>query len=279
MYQPVGNDLNLSLNPVVGARWLKAINAIRPDIVHAHNVHVARYVLDTEYPVVYDDHEFWSRQTHIYTERQLPRGLASRPMAYLIPKWERALLERYPTITVNPRIARVHRKICRWVGVTENFPSLKQVDFLEDKAQRSGIVYVGGDFSAKRYLSTRNMRGIGKILHFSVIHGLPHADMMRKLTQYRIGITPWLPHPIHLYSSSNKNFEYLHAGLQIVVNCYQMKSFSDTRYIHEFHNYSDIKQVVDSIDYVEPREIMSHARRAFVWENQEQVIRDAYRVA
>jgi len=279
LYRPVGNDLNLALNPLVKRRWLATIDAVHPDIVHAHNAHVARYLLGTDYPVVYDDHEFWSKQTHMYTDRRLPRGLASRPMAYLLPKWERELLQTYPTITVHPKIAELHRRICRWVGVTQNFPSMSQVSFLEDRYERSGIVYVGSDFFATRYLPARNMKGIGKVLKFSVIHGLPHPEMMESLMHYRIGITPWLPHPIHIYTSSNKNFEYLHAGLQVVVNYLLKKSFTDATYVHAFHDYSDIRQVIKSIRETDPRAIMEHARRNFVWEKQEQVIRDAYRVA
>jgi len=276
---PLVNDLDIALNPITKRKWLRKIDELRPDIVHAHNVQVARYLLDRDYPTVYDDHEYWSIQLYLYTDRKMPRALASRPIAFLIPGWEKKLITRYPTIVVHEGIARIYRKWCRWVGVTENVPALYQVDQLQDKDSRKGLVYVGCDFKANRYHPSRNMRGIRKLLNLEVLCGLPYNEMMEALTNYKIGINPWQKHPNHVFTSSNKNFEYLHAGLQVVVNNLLRDSFSNKKYIHGFEDYNDIVGVIESIESVPAREIMEYARKTYVWENQEHVIRNAYKVA
>ena len=46
----------------------KIIAEVRPDIIHAHNVFSAKMAKEIDsYPVVYDNHEYWS----IYLKRQL----------------------------------------------------------------------------------------------------------------------------------------------------------------------------------------------------------------
>jgi hypothetical protein len=60
-YVPVGNNLTLVIDPRIKSRWIKKIDEIGPDVVHAHNIVAAIMMLDTEYPVVYNDHECWSK--------------------------------------------------------------------------------------------------------------------------------------------------------------------------------------------------------------------------
>ena len=278
-FLPLGNSLALALNPFVKRRWLKKIDELNPDLVHAHNVIVAHFMLDTEYPVVYDDHEYWSKQTFKFAARSIIRRIATKPLVWKIPHWERKLLERYPVITTNENTAQEHRMTSRHVGVTKNIPYLMEVSGLADRKDRSGIVYVGNDFESPKFLPHRNMAGLTDIIDLSVVNGLTHLEMMEELTRYKIGTTPWLPHPWHPYSEANKNYEYLHAGLQVVVNNVIREPFGDDPYVHGFNGYSDFKQVVDGIEPRPSKEIMVHARKRYIWENQEQEIVDAYTFA
>ena len=279
LYLSIGNDLDVAVNPIMKRRWLQAIDRIAPDLVHAHNLIAGHFLLTTDYPVVYDDHEYWSKQLFNYRLRKMPRGLASRPLIIRIPKWESEMLRKYPTITVSENIALDHRERCSWVGVTWNVPTLSEVEWLPTDTQRHGLVYMGNDFNQPRFGPHRNMLGLQNILEFDIISGLSYRDMMLTLTKYKIGLTPWLQHWLHEYNGANKNFEYLHAGLQVVVNPMVKAPFANNDYVHAFNDYSDIAEVVESIEPRTPAEIMRDARAQYIWENQEQVIMDAYKKA
>ncbi|MHA2356980.1 MAG: hypothetical protein ACXADC_17560, partial [Candidatus Thorarchaeota archaeon] len=69
------------------------------------------------------------------------------------------------------------------------------------------------------------------------------------------------------------------AGLQVIVNSVIKILFRDDPYVHAFRNYSDILTTIDSVKIQEPQSIMDHARRRYVWENQEDIIKEAYNVA
>ncbi|MHA2142403.1 MAG: glycosyltransferase family 4 protein [Candidatus Thorarchaeota archaeon] len=278
-YLPLGNDFQIALSPFPAKKWLKAIDRINPDAIHAHNIIVARILLGTNYPVVYDDHEYWSKQVFKYAERPLPRGLASRPIMYMIPLWERKVLKRYPTLTTTTNAASEHKRICQWVGVTRNFPMQLQVDGLNLQSERRGIVYTGSDFERRKFQPHRDMTNLKRFLKFDVINGLSHREMMEKLVLYKVGITPWHPHPWHPYSDANRNYEYLHAGLHVVVNRSIKSIFEDDPYVHEFEEYESIEALIQSLPDTDPRRIAAHARQTYLWDSQREVIEEAYQRA
>ena len=278
-FLPIGNNLQIALNPTIKSKWLRTIDKIAPDIIHAHNIYVARFLLGSEYPVVYDDHEYWSVQSKSYEWDCLRRRITFLPAKFLIPNWERRVLEKYPTITTTENTAKSHRRICKWVGVTRNVPCLKQIEGIKPAENRNGLVYSGSDFKLERFLPFRNMTGLKKILDFEVIADLTHREMMMELTKYEIGLTPWLSHPWHPFSDANRNYEYLHAGLQVVVNSVIKSQFKNDAYVHDFTDYSDIVERIDSIKTTESHKIMEHAKRYYLWENQSDIIREAYRRA
>ena len=275
----VGNDLDVTINPAVKRRWLKRISELKPDVIHAHNVIVAHFLLGSEYPVIYDDHEYWSKQTYMYRERKLPRGLASYPLMIRIPGWETKLLRKYPVITVSENTAREHRRKASWVGVTHNVPMLRQVEGLVEVGPRRGNVYVGRDFDLPKFPPHRNMAGLRNYLQFDVISGLTHRKMLEKLMEYKVGLTPWKPHPLHPYSDANRNYEYLHSGLQVIVNEIIKHNFQSDPFVSAFSSYDDISKVIDELEDIEAEKIMKHARKNYLWENQEDTIKEAYKRA
>ncbi|TFH03573.1 MAG: hypothetical protein E4H14_16505, partial [Candidatus Thorarchaeota archaeon] len=151
LYLPVGNNLEIALSPLVKRSWLKAIEKINPDVIHAHNVWVARFLLGTEYPVIYDDHEYWSKQMQNLQVKSKKRRATYQPAKMLIPGWEKKLLSRYPVLTTTENTAVEHRRISKWVGVTRNVPSIKQIEGLKGPHNRKGVVYTGGDFALPEF--------------------------------------------------------------------------------------------------------------------------------
>jgi hypothetical protein len=275
---PMGNDLNDAFNPFLGRKWVRTIERIAPDIIHANDVIAARFALGTEFATVFDDHEYMSNLIPYFQKRKFPRNLISKPRKLMIPKWETILLERYPTITVSEMVAKDHRRRCRWVGVTPNVPTLKELESIhKEGGPRSGLVYVGNDFQKKSFHLLRDMSGLRDILDFDVITGLSHDQMMQELTKYKIGLTPWKQVRQHYYASSNKTYEYQHAGLQVVTNKILARIFSDNPYVYSFEDYSEIYSVIEAVPDVEPSKIMDFALEHYIWEKHEHVIKEAYK--
>jgi len=279
LYAPLGNNLELALSPMVKQKWLKIIEKVNPDVIHAHNVWVARFLLGTDYPVIYDDHEYWSKQMRNLKVKGRKRWLTYQPSKILMPVWEKKLLSKYPTLTTTENTAKEHRRICKWVGVTRNVPSMKQIEKLELVPKREGLVYTGSDFALSEFLPYRDMIGLKELLDFDIVTGFTHREMMEALMKYEIGLTPWLPHPWHRFSDANRNYEYLHTGLQVIVNTEIKSLFRDDPFVHAFKDYSDIVSVIDSIETRDSQVIMEHARKKYVWENQSKTIKEAYSLA
>jgi len=273
---PIAKGFQIALDPRVKAKWIRRIREINPDIIHAHNIIAGSFVLDAGYPAVYDDHEYWSKNLAVFSTRGIIRSIANKPLMRMVPKWEHKLLERYPVITVSEAIAKEHRERASWVGVVHNYPYLFEVEHLVSPENRSGSVFVGWDFSIPKFKPYRDLTGLKDVLQFDILTGLPHDVLMERLTHYRIGLNAFRPHPWHKYSDANKTYEYLHAGLQVVTNKLIMKSLPDEPYVFAFDEYSDIKDVVDSIPDVDGNLVMDHARKRYVWDIQERVIREAY---
>ncbi|MHA1938732.1 MAG: glycosyltransferase [Candidatus Thorarchaeota archaeon] len=274
--EPLGIGISITHNPLVRRRWLNVIDRIKPDIIHAHNVITGHFLLDTEYPAILDDHELLSAQSFVYMARPFIRRTAARTLVWKFPIWERKLAERFPIITVSEGMARYYRKYSKRINVVINVPHLSEVEWVTDSPSREGLVYMGSDFSWPRFSPWRDMTGLKNIIDFKIVSGLPHKEMMIELTKHTIGLIPYLPHPYQRLSSPNKMYEYLHAGLQVVLNAHCVDLFDGNPYIHPFNDYSDIVETINSVPQTDPSEIMAYSRENYVWEQQEDIIRKAY---
>ncbi len=276
---PLGIGPSIAHDPRIKNRWLAAISEIDPDIIHAHNIIVGHFLLDTDYPAVFDDHECLSMQKFVFTARPFLRRTAAWFLVRKFETWEHELARKYPVITVSDGIANYYRKYTSRVHVANNVPMLIETNWLHNPPTRSGLVYMGSDFSFPRFLPNRDMTGLQDILSFDIVSGLPHKDMMAKLSSYEIGLTPYRPHPFQRISNPNKNYEYLHAGLQVVLCETYADLFKGNPYVHTFSSYDDIRSVIDAVPPVDGMKIMEHARKNYIWENQECVVKSAYSMA
>ncbi|MFW9794020.1 MAG: hypothetical protein ACFFEE_06955 [Candidatus Thorarchaeota archaeon] len=275
----IPSGIRVALDPRVKSRWLDRMDELKPDIIHAHDVIVASFLLDTEYAAIYDDHEYWSKNLEIFSSRGLIEAIANKPISARIPNWERQLLERFPVITVSEAIAEEHRQFSSWVGVVHNYPYLSEVAHLKNQNHREGIVYVGWDFNQPRFKPYRDLTGLPDLLDFDVLTGLPHDELFHRLTHYRIGLLAFKEHPWHLYSDANKMYNYLHAGLQVITNKLIAQSTPDNPHVFTVDSHANIRNVIDSIPEVDNEEIMSLARERYVWDLQESTITKAYDMA
>ncbi|MFW9868436.1 MAG: glycosyltransferase [Candidatus Thorarchaeota archaeon] len=277
-YIPMVNNLRFVLDSRFKKKWIKKIDKIGPDIIHAHNLIAASMLLGTDYPVIYDDHEYWGKQSFRFGTRGIIRKVALLPLENRIQKWEKQMLENYPVLTVSENIAKEHRKLASHVGVTKNYPTLLEAEQLQNPDERNGSVYVGGDFNLSKFQPHRNMEGLKDVLNFDILSGLEHGTLMEKLTHYRFGLTPWRPHPFHMYCEPNKHYEYLIAGLQVILTSTLIHPIKDDPFVHSFDTYDEIPELLNRIESIDGSKIMMHSRERYVWEKQEQVIRDTYKL-
>ncbi len=274
--EPMGIGVSITHNPRVKRRWLKAIREFNPDIVHAHNIVAGHYLLDMEIPAILDDHENLSAQSFVFKERPFIRKMAATTLVLSFPKWERKLARRFPVLTVSEGMANYYRKYSKRVGVTINTPYLSEVEWIVNPSSREGLVYMGNDFNWPRFSPWRDMNGIRDLLEFNIVSGFTHDEMMTELSKHKIGLVPFRPHPYQKMSSLNKMYEYLHAGLQVVLTANFVELLDEIPYIHTFTDYSDIVETIDSVPETDPAEIMKFARENFIWDKNEDIIRKAY---
>ncbi|MFW9976005.1 MAG: glycosyltransferase [Candidatus Thorarchaeota archaeon] len=190
---PIPSGLRILYDSNVKKRWLKEITSFKPDIVHAHNIITGHFLLDSELPTIFDDHEVLSKQPFMYASRPFIRRMAAKVLWRHLPKWEKDMALRFPIITISEGLANYYRQYSSNVEVVVNTPSLNEVEWLENFPQRKGLVYIGGDFSLKKFNPYRDMSGLRDLLEFDIISGFPHDEMMKRLTHYRIGLTPFKP--------------------------------------------------------------------------------------
>ncbi|MFW9831296.1 MAG: hypothetical protein ACFFD8_05935 [Candidatus Thorarchaeota archaeon] len=273
----VGRYFNIVFDRRLHNRWLSFINMIQPDVIIAHDVIAAKFLIGSELPVVYDDREFWSKSIETQAGRSLTPAhrIRSTPFRNMVPIWERKLISNFPTLVTHEAVAKHHRKFGRWIGVAWNYPLLTMVDNLNLDEARQGSVYSGCDFRSGKFKTHRDMTGLKKHIKFDVICGVSHREMMEQLTHYRVGLTPWHPHPVLPFKDQNRNYEYLHAGLQVVLNEQLKIRFKNCDYVHSFKDYLDLQDVIDSLPNQDPHEISDYARANYIWEFNEQVIIEA----
>ncbi len=163
----------------------KVIRDARPDIVHAHNIFSAKMAFELKLPFVYDDHEYWSKQSQFLIEmekmtqtrpfktnavrfilvdaiKKTKRKLLNRHAIRLWTKWEKDLVTSIPTITVSNELAKDLRTIgnnADKVFVVPNFPMKFEIEGYKGPLRHDGLscVYAGSDGHNKQKFPNRNI--------------------------------------------------------------------------------------------------------------------------
>lgn len=293
-------------DPIHWHRLRKKFEAVRsetrPDIIHANNIICAKLASESRLPYVLDDHELASvsmRMTHRERKYMLLH-------ARIWEKWENDT--DAPVITVSEPIALHYRKLGCGAYLVPNMPCKLETDaVMTGQIEGNGglrSVYVGGDFMHTPFLPHRNMDGfldlfkqneigmltiIGDDLADPIIRStgrIPHLEMMRELGRHHIGLIPWHPHAFHAYCNPNKAYEYVNAGLLVLITS-DLTPVINTlgRYCVPFDNYQTLVSILSerargAEELAEGRdETISYARNNFVWEKYEARIFEAYKNA
>lgn len=285
------NNLQVVFNRSIRKEWIEKIKEIDPDIIHANDIVAARFSSMSGYPMVYDDHEYWSKQRTSYSSWPMWRRLVTLPFTSSIPRWERNLISKHVTITVSEGIAKEHREICSNVFVLQNYCLLEEVKDLPVNPTRVGLVYIGSDLTSKgivtigpdhpltkihRPVPHRDMTGITDHIEFDAIHGLPRNELYQQLIRYKYGLIPFKDNPFAKYSNSAKTFDYLNCGLQVMMTRSIYEAHGCLPYTIPIDDYSDIKPLAEKHKDVSPTEIMDYAHTNLVWTAQQDRLFEAY---
>jgi hypothetical protein len=263
------------------------IKQVKPDIIHAHNIFSAAVVKEIDdYPLVYDNHEYWTMYTKTQIEtfghpkkqgnnalkqltQTLFRNRINNRFARIWSKSEKELVEEKPTITVSNSIVEDLLKIGKKIYLVPNFPTFKEVEPIPEPTchESTSSVYAGVESKGRFTVSHRNIDGLFSIFENSnigrlfvlgwsdnssnrvIFRGyLNKNKMYQEMQNHSIGLIPFKKHWFHQYSSPNKAYEYAHAGL-FVLNTLGLKSITETLQEHcmQFENYSDLETKIGEL--------------------------------
>jgi len=288
-------------------KFKEVIQDCDPEVIHAHDIIAGKLACEFNVPFIYDDHEYWSAQAKMVSLTMKPTHILRR---IIWPRWEQEILSRaYAVITVSEPIANAHRKICENVYVIPNVPILKEIkDIKVDRANIPGIL---SSVVINRFSSTslphRNTKGflklfikndIGKLTVigddnlrtnppiYSLGYIPSYRKMLLELIKHHIGIVPFRRHWYHKYCSLNKVFDYIHAGLLVLLNSsheYLIKilrhycvTFDDYKHLTRLLLY--YKEKKDELIKMKDK-IQDYARKNLIWEKYEKILIKAYKQA
>jgi glycosyltransferase involved in cell wall biosynthesis len=151
---------------MVKKQMTKTIKEVKPDVIHAHNIFSAKMATEIgDYPLVYDDHEYWSMYAKIKTEafshyrKSLKtgylntKGLAKKFIVdflnnKFVRTWSKAeheLIVNNPTITVSNTILKDFKRIGKQIFLVPNFPTFKEIENIREPIyhEKLSSVYAG----------------------------------------------------------------------------------------------------------------------------------------
>jgi glycosyltransferase involved in cell wall biosynthesis len=156
---------------------------VNPDIVHAHNIFSAKMAKEIGgYPIVYDNHEYWS----VYLKRQLESAnssclvtvdsklsaksikleskIRSKLKSRYVNLWssqEEEIVATTPTITVSNTIVNDLKKIGSRVYLVPNYPLFDEVDWIREPIYHQNLssVYAGVEPTGNTKSIHRNIEG------------------------------------------------------------------------------------------------------------------------
>jgi len=284
---------------------------VKPDIVHAHDVFAAKVCHELSFPMIFNSHEYWAKETAVKVVKRglsplwLKHYVAQKYGLRLWSRWQNEIVgDGVPTLSVSPTIVSKLTEIGKHVFLLPNFPSRNEVEKIvfHEKNKNLSFVYVGGEVTTKSQhrnitwildsfrtipceltiIGDEKFKGFANIKSLGFLN---HDLMLNELTKHHIGLIPWKPHPYHYYCLPNKAAEYAHAGLLLMVTsklvnvkmffndyCYVMPDTEIKKFLKSF------LQMKDQLD-VKERRLIQFARENIIWERYEKNIERAYRQA
>lgn len=213
--------------------WADRAAEWAPDLVQAHDLDALEAAVllgeRLKVPVIYDTHELWSEQPFIDSQEAvahwdaLEGKLISQAQAVMTINEPLAeiLAQRYGLSAVLalhncqegqplPSRARNAKPIALYQGAYVPHRGCEELIAAAAKLQHVQIAFRGFGFSEP---ALRELDSAKRILWWEAV---PGPEVVRAAAQADIGLIPFLPTCLnHYYSTPNKLFEYMSAGLAI----------------------------------------------------------------
>lgn len=292
--------------------FLKIYNENKPDIVHAHNFFSAKVCYDLKIPYIYDDHEYWSFQIAARAKDKISffsqRKLTNRRLTKLINKYEKKILSNAKSvITVSDTIAEEHKAFNEKTYSIPNFPSSFEIDQIPkvtsnyDKLKLLLISNYSSDSEKNKKFTDNFIDVLSKANYDLTVIGsvpkkydnvqylgfIPHNNLIKQISKYHIGLRTFQPDKkvvgYYRYSSPNRIFLYLHAGIIPVIHeemIYLRKILKD--YCIVVENESQLVNLLpdylNNDDFIKnsPQRTQAFAQKNFVFDDYQNVISKIY---
>jgi hypothetical protein len=197
------------------------------DVVHAHELHPARYSHALGLPTVYDDWEYFYEYYDVAPKSPKFLGKISTLIRRLDAKRSVAnLIKKVPTIVTNKNVAEKYMSLgAKNIKIVPNVPLHYERDYATavsvKKQDYPAFVYIG-NLRQKHNLRTASeliqLQKLGCLHQFTGKDYLPHLEMLRKMREYHFNLLYWKPHRLHKYYLQNKAFIASVLGIPTIIS-------------------------------------------------------------
>ncbi len=165
-------------------RMVRALRAIRPDLVHAHAAHMAYAGIKAGYPTIYTIHGVLPRERQVYSRTLYDRwryGLLAWYEAYALRHVERV-------VAISPYVLQEYGQVesSRWVRINNPVPPVYFT--LPNRAEAGRILYAGSITEIKDLLTliwaVERLRGDGMEVTLRIAGRATSADYARQVRAY-----------------------------------------------------------------------------------------------
>ena len=304
------NQLLIDIKPFMTA-LNNFIAEVDPDIIHAHNIFMAKLAKKTGLPFVYDDHELWSQKIKCYNYSGLKSKVSMALQRTYYPRWEKELAKTTAILAPSTGIINFYKTKYKTKNVLlfPNMPLLQEVKKpkLKERAKDS-LITVAIGVSTRSTAKHRRIEGfldlwkqnedIGKILIIGQndlksegkiisIGRVSHYACYTEAAIGHVGIIPFLPYAkYHQFSGANKAYLYIHAGLGLITPITQTEFKPVIEAIsvgYQFQTYDDLVRYLrakkEELMTTGAKEIMNIARKRFILDNYGENLQQAYEIA
>ena len=264
----------------------KVIDEVKPDIIHAHNIFSAKMAKEIDkYPIVYDNHEYWSKFLVSQYESSTEINFYDTDMMEKIRRnittfsnqikknkrkmwidWELEISSKFPSLVPSSSIKLELSRLSNRIFLLPNFPLRSEIEKIVPPRTHDDLssVYAGTSPYKGYQTPIKNIDGFldlfvnGKLGKLNVIgwtasdtefiryHGfMDRTEMISEMSKNSIGFIPWKKHPFHPYCSPNKAFEYAHAGL-VVFSTNSLQPIFDTM-LDNVVGFNDYPEMVEKV--------------------------------
>lgn len=293
-------------------QMLKKLLKSKADIYHFHDpelMFTGVILKMTGRKVIFDIHEDFPAQLRSKVYLNRPTLLV---LSKIYAAFESLMIRFFDyNITVNEDIQARLKRSSKDVEVVYNYPILSEFTGIEHdwNNKERAICYVGGvtrirglkslvlaaslsscklilggSFDEKAY--EEELKSLPEWNNVEYLGQVSREQMFEVFKRSSLGIIPFLPEPNHVKATPNKFFEYLSAGLPIVISNFEKwQSFIDRYGVGKTFIPGDEKSMAKAINSLlqdkDALEQMSHDARKLTietrnWDNEAQKIKNLY---